>query len=74
MLTYNNYEKIMRSMNSMFYFITEPKIKEFIFLDNGSHEVELKRFLRSLENQIDKVRVIFSDTNLGNCKRKKSSF
>ena len=74
MLTYNNYEKFMRSMNSMFYFITEPKIKEFIFLDNGSHEVELKKFLRSLEKQIEKVRVIFSDTNLGIAKGRKVLF
>ena len=71
MLTYNNYEKFLRSMTSMFYFITEPKIKEFIFLDNGSHEIELKKFLRQLEAQISKVRVIFSDENLGIAKGRK---
>lgn len=71
MLTYNNYEKFLRSMTSMFYFITEPRIKEFIFLDNGSHEFELKNFLRQLDSQISKVRVIFSDKNLGIAKGRK---
>jgi len=71
MLTYNNYEKFLRSMTSMFYFITEPNIKEFIFLDNGSHEMELKKFLRQLDSQISKVRVIFSDKNLGIAKGRK---
>ena len=71
MLTYNNYEKFLRSMTSMFYFITEPRIKEFIFLDNGSHETELKKFLRQLDAQISKVRVIFSDENLGIAKGRK---
>lgn len=49
MLTYNNYEKFLRAMTSMFYFITDDRIKEFIFLDNGSHEIELKKFLRQLD-------------------------
>ena len=71
MLTYNNYETFLRSMTSMFYFITEPRIKEFIFLDNGSHEMELKKFLRNLDEQISKVRVIFSDKNLGISKGRK---
>ena len=31
MLTYNNYEKFLRSMTSMFYFITEPKNKRIHF-------------------------------------------
>ncbi len=74
MLTYNNYEKLLRSMTSMFYFITEPRIKEFIFLDNGSHEMELKKFLRNLDLQISKVKVIFSDENLGIAKGRKVLF
>lgn len=71
MLTYNNYEKFLRAMTSMFYFITDDRIKEFIFLDNGSHEIELKKFLRQLDSQISKVRVIFSDKNLGIAKGRK---
>jgi GT2 family glycosyltransferase len=74
MLTYNNYEKILRSMTSMFYFLTEPKIKEFIVLDNGSHQHELKVFLRRLEEQVSKFRVIWSDKNLGIAKGRKVLF
>ena len=71
MLTYNNYEKFLRSMTSMFFFITDNRVKEFIFLDNGSYQVELKKFLRQLDEQISKVRVIFSDKNLGIAKGRK---
>ena len=74
MLTYNNYEKVLRSMTSMFYFITEPKIKEFIILDNGSYQHELKVFLRRLEEQVSKFRVIWSDKNLGIAKGRKVLF
>ncbi len=74
MLTYNNYEKVLRSMTSMFYFLTEPKIKEFIILDNGSHQHELKVFLRRLEEQVRKFRVIWSDKNLGIAKGRKVLF
>ena len=45
MLTYNNFEKFMRCMSSMFLLITDDRIKEFIILDNGSYQVELKQFL-----------------------------
>jgi len=65
MLTYNNFEKFMRCMSSMFLLITDDRIKEFIILDNGSYQVELKQFLASLENQIKKFRVIYSDVNHG---------
>ena len=74
MLTYNNYEKVLRSMTSMFYFITEPRIKEFIILDNGSYQHELKVFLRRLEEQVSKFRVIWSDKNLGIAKGRKVLF
>ena len=74
MLTYNNYEKFLRSMTSMFFFITDDRIKEFIFLDNGSYQVELKKFLRQIDTQISKVRVIFSDKNLGIAKGRKVLF
>jgi len=65
MLTYNNYEKFIRCMSSMFLFISDDRIKEFIILDNGSYQVELKQFLHSLETQIKKFRVIYSDVNHG---------
>jgi GT2 family glycosyltransferase len=74
MLTFNNYEKFLRSMTSMFFFITDNRVKEFIFLDNGSYQVELKNFLRQLDKQISKVRVIFSDKNLGIAKGRKVLF
>ena len=74
MLTFNNYEKFLRSMTSMFYFVTEPKVTEFIFLDNGSYQTELKTFLRKLSEQITKVRVLFSDKNLGIAKGRKILF
>ena len=65
MLTYNNFEKFMRCMSSMFLLITDDRIKEFIILDNGSYQVELKQFLSALETQIKKFRVIYSDVNHG---------
>ena len=65
MLTYNNFEKFMRCMSSMFLLITDDRIKEFIILDNGSYQVELKQFLASLDNQIKKFRVVYSDVNHG---------
>ena len=65
MLTYNNYQKFLRCMTSMFYFIGDKRIKEFIVLDNGSYQVELKNYLKELNNQIKKFRVIFSGNNLG---------
>lgn len=65
MLTYNNFEKFTRCMNSMFLLITDDRIKEFIILDNGSYQVELKQFLASLENQVKKFRVVYSDVNHG---------
>lgn len=74
MLTFNNYEKFLRSMTSMFSFITDKRIKEFIFLDNGSYQSELKTFLLQLNEQISKVRVIFSDKNLGIAKGRKILF
>ena len=73
-LTYNNYEKFFRCMTSMFFFLTERRIKEIIILDNGSYQVELKDYLKSLEKQIDKVRVIFSNENLGIGKGRKLLF
>jgi len=71
MLTWNNLEKFLRSMSSMFLFLTEDRIKEFIILDNGSHQVDLKNYLRKLEREIRKVKVIFSDVNLGIAKGRK---
>lgn len=65
LLTYNNYEKFVRCMSSMFAFIHDKRIKEFIILDNGSYQVELKEFLTDMENQIKKFKVIFSNENLG---------
>ncbi len=65
MLTYNNFEKFMRCMSSMFLLITDDRIKEFIILDNGSYQVELKQFLAALDNQIKKFRVVYSDVNHG---------
>ena len=65
MLTYNNFEKFMRCMSSMFLLITDDRIKEFIVLDNGSYQVELKQFLAALDNQIKKFRVVYSDVNHG---------
>ena len=61
-LTYNNYEKFFRCMNSMFFFFTERRVKEILILDNGSYQVELKDYLRDLENQISKVRVVNCET------------
>lgn len=73
-LTYNNYEKFFRCMNSMFFFFTERRVKEILILDNGSYQVELKDYLRDLENQISKVRVVFSHENLGIGKGRKFLF
>ena len=74
MLTYNNYEKFERCIRSMFYFVTERRVKEFIILDNGSYQPELKDFLQILDSQIEKFRVIYSETNLGIAKGRKLLF
>jgi len=74
MLTYNNYEKFSRCMSSLGHFIHDRRVKEFIVLDNGSYQPELKETLRSLDYQIRKFRAIFSDTNLGIAKGRKYLF
>ena len=74
MLTYNNYEKFTRCMSSLGPFIHDRRVKEFIVLDNGSYQPELKDALRSLDHQIKKFRVIFSDTNLGIARGRKYLF
>ena len=74
MLTYNNYEKFSRCMSSMGHFIHDRRVKEFIVLDNGSYQPELKEIIRTLDYQVRKFRVIFSDTNLGIAKGRKYLF
>ena len=74
MLTYNNFEKFDRCMRSMFYFLTDRRIKEFIILDNGSYQPELKNYLQILDSQIKKFRVVYSEKNLGIGKGRKLLF
>ena len=71
MLTYNNFEKFVRCMSTLTLFISDERIKEIIVLDNGSHQPELKKFLETMDVQIKKFRVIFSDVNLGIAKGRK---
>ncbi len=74
MLTWNNMEKLYRCMHTMFYYLTCEHVKEIIILDNGSHQEELLKYLRELDEQVDKVNVIFSNVNLGIGKGRKKLF
>lgn len=65
MLTWNNMEKFYRCIHTMFYYLTCDDIKEIIILDNGSHEQELLDYLKRLQENMEKVNVIFSNKNLG---------
>ena len=65
MLTWNNMEKFYRCLHTMFYYLTCDDVKEIIILDNGSHEQELLDYLKRLNDNFEKVNVVFSNTNLG---------
>ena len=74
MLTYNNFEKFYRCCQSMFYFYTNDEILEIIVLDNGSHDERLLKYLESVDENINKINVIFSNENLGIAKGRKQLY
>lgn len=74
MLTWNNMPKFYKCIHSMFYYLMDDNVKEIIILDNGSKDEDLLNFLRKLHKQIKKIRVIFSDTNLGIGKGRKKLY
>lgn len=65
LLTYNNYQTFERCMKSMFTFLYHPDVLEIIVLDNGSEQRELLEYLSLLSQNLSKLEVIFSPTNLG---------
>ena len=74
MLTWNNMDKFYRCIHSMFYYISCEEVKEIIILDNGSHDETLKDFLNKLDEQVEKIHVVFSNTNLGIGKGRKKLY
>lgn len=74
MLTWNNHETFNRCMNSMTPLILDPRVKEIIIMDNGSHEIALLDFLKSIDQTYSKIKVIFGSENLGIAKGRKILF
>ena len=71
MLTWNNYNTFKRCITSMTPLILDERIEEMIILDNGSHEIEMQNLLKATEKNYNKVKVIYSSTNLGIAKGRK---
>ena len=71
MLTWNNANTFQRCITSMTPLILDQRVKEMIILDNGSHEIALQKLLKETERNYNKIRVIYSSTNLGIAKGRK---
>jgi GT2 family glycosyltransferase len=66
-LTHNRYEKTKTCLESYLECLQREDVREMLILDNGSEEEELINFLAVLEAENPKVRVIYSEVNLGVC-------
>lgn len=71
MLTYNNHQTFHRCISTITPLLLDPRVKEMIILDNGSHEIELLNLLKNVNSTFDKIRVIFSGENMGIAKGRK---
>jgi len=65
-LTYNRNDMTIECLNSYLEVLNKNYIKELIILDNNSNK-ELKDFLNNFQNNHDKIKIIFSNKNLGVC-------
>ena len=65
-LTYNRYEMTVECLNSYLSILDNDYIEELIVLDNNSDQ-DLKDFLNQFQDSHDKIKIIFSNKNLGVC-------
>jgi len=65
-LTYNRYEKTKSCLESFLKILDRDDIEEFIILDNNSNR-DLTDYLTEFQDNNDKVKLIFSNENLGVC-------
>lgn len=74
MLTWNNHDKFLRCIHSMFPMMLDDRVDEILILDNGSHEIKLLDLLKKLNKQCKKINVIFGNENIGIAKGRKFLF
>ena len=65
-LTFNRYEITKKCLESYLKCLDNDYILEMIIFDNNSDE-SFKKFLRSFKNNHDKIKIIYSNKNLGVC-------
>ena len=72
-LTYNRNDMTIKCLNSYLPALDREDIKEIIILDNNSN-AELKDYLKRFEKMNKKIKIIFSNKNLGVCIGRKILF
>jgi mannosyltransferase OCH1-like enzyme len=65
-LTYHRFEKTKKCLNSFLQIIDHEDLQEIIILDNNSN-TELTDYLNIYQENNDKIKLIFSNENLGVC-------
>ncbi len=65
-LTYNRMEKTKECLESYLTCLNNDYIEEMIILDNNS-DLEMKKYLYELKKKHFKIKIIFSNENLGVC-------
>lgn len=65
-LTYNRFETTKRCLDSYLKSLDKDNIEELIILDNNS-ENDVIEYLKDYQQKNDKIKLIFSDENLGVC-------
>ena len=66
LLTYNRYDMTVKCLDSYLKCLDRDDIEEIIILDNNSNW-ELINYLNDYQNKHEKIKIIFSDDNLGVC-------